>query len=320
MPRKVSSTDRNHPRPQRSTADKRAETPIPQALLLVQSRWRTDGLHTEQTIARMSETTNRFAGRLLATGATSFAGVTYGEVASFVGARTRAGTEPELATQHARRTAVRTLYKTLRLLGVSVGDPSLDLWLPPRGLLAARPLTDDEVMLCRASCQLGPHDTVRRRAVASALAEATAVSSEITTIRLSDLDDPDAPTSVALPGTRRHDPRTGQLSEWGRTCLRQHTLVSRLQPGADPLLAYGGAAPPGGAKAQASVCNAIRDVLDAAGLGDETDVRPASVRNWAGRRAYDTGIGIEQVATMLGCRSLDAAAEDIALSWRQVTK
>jgi integrase/recombinase XerC len=294
--------------------------PIPRALLLVQRRWRADGLHTDQTIARMSETVNRFASRLLSTGATSFAGVTYGEVASFVTARTRAGSEPELATQHARRTAVRTLYKTLRLLGMGVGDPSLDLWLPPRGMLAARPLSDDEVMLCRASCQLGPRDTARRRAVAWALAEATAVTSEITAIRLSDLDDPAAPASVRLPGTRRHDPRTGQLSEWGRACLRQHTPASRPLQANDPLLAYGGAAPPGGAKAQASVCNAIRDVLDAAGLGDETDVRPASVRNWAGRRAYDNGTPLEQIALMLGCRSLDTAAEDIALSWRQVTK
>ena len=45
-------------------------------------------------------------------------------------------------------------------------------------------------------------------------------------------------------------------------------------------------------------------------------MRPASLRNWAGRTAYDAGTPIEDVARLLGLRTLDAAAEDIALNWR----
>jgi hypothetical protein len=39
------------------------------------------------------------------------------------------------------------------------------------------------------------------------------------------------------------------------------------------LLCYSGSAPPGGSKAQAAACNALRNVLAAAGLGAEPDVR-----------------------------------------------
>ena len=156
------------------------------------------------------------------------------------------------------------------------------------------------------------------RTVAWALGEATAVSSEITTLTLAALDDAAAPRTVALPGTRRHDPRVGVLTEWGSRVIAAR-VAAQLAAGAErtTLLAYGGQAPPGGAKAQASVCNALRDVLDAAGLAAESDVRPSSLRHWAGRSAYDSGARIETVARLLGHRSLDAAAEDIALSWRE---
>ncbi|GIG27012.1 hypothetical protein [Cellulomonas denverensis] len=85
-----------------------------------------------------------------------------------------------MTTQHARRTVVRTLYKTLRRLDHPVGDPTLDLVLPPRGLRVARPMTDDKVTLARASAQAMPGRRGWMRATAWALGEAGAVSSEIT--------------------------------------------------------------------------------------------------------------------------------------------
>jgi integrase len=283
----------------------------------VLTRWAADGAHSEQTLARMGETVRRFAARLRAQDVPSFSTVTAGQARGFVLARTRAGEPPEVATQHARRTAVRTLYRTLRALAQNVGDPTLDLVLPPRGPLAARPLTEDEITLARASAQMTAGRSAGMRTVAWALGEATAVSSEITAVRLRDLDDPRSPSTVWLPGTRRHDPRTAALTVWGaRMIAARADLLRANDAGPDALLAYGGAAPPGGAKAQASVCNALRDVLDAAGLAAEPDVRPSSLRHWAGRRAYDTGLPVEAVARLLGHRSLDATAEDIALDWR----
>ncbi|WP_345502992.1 tyrosine-type recombinase/integrase [Pedococcus ginsenosidimutans] len=266
----------------------------------------------------MTETAQRFAGRLTAIGIGAFADVRPETAQAFVSARTIKGRPPELATRHARRTALRTLYRTLRSLRLADGDPTLDLDLPPRGELVARPLTDDEITLCRASAQLRPGRRASTRCVAWALGEATAVSSEITAITVADLDDPLNPTWVRLPGTRRHDPRTAALTHWGAAVIA-HRVRDLAGCGPQTLLAYGGRAPAGDAKAQASVCNALRHVLDAAGLAAEPDVRPASLRHWAGRTAHDTGTPIEGVARLLGHRSLDAAAEDIALTWRTPT-
>jgi integrase/recombinase XerC len=275
------------------------------------------GTHTDGTLARLTETTAAFARRLHAQGIGSFTQVTAADAAAFVGARTRQGAAPELATRHARRTALRTLFRTLRALGLHTSDPTLDLVLPPRGLLVARPLTDDEVGLCRASAQMGAGARSQMRAVAWALGEATALSSEVTMVRIRDVDDLDRPTDVQLPGTRDLDARRGELSAWGQRVLRRR-VTTLLENGAttDTLLCYAGAAPPGGAKAQASACNALRNVLAAAGLGAEPDVRPASLRHWAGRCLYDRGARIEQVARVLGHRSLDITAAHIGLDWR----
>ena len=283
----------------------------------VTAAWVGAGAHSEQTLTRMWETTQRFARRLQAEGVASFDEVRLHHARGFVHAPVAGGGKPEIATQHARRTAIRTFYRTLRSLGYPFPDPTLDLALPPRGLTAARPLTDDEVTLCRASAQIVAGRAAWVRVTAWALGEATAVSSEITGVRICDLDDAEHPTIVRLPGTTRHDPRTGTLTEWGQLVLARRLQQLSAQGAAETtLLAYGGAAPPGGAKAQASVCNALREVLIAAGLAGEADIRPSSLRHWAGRTAYDRGTPLPDVALLLGHRSLDATAEDIALTWR----
>jgi integrase/recombinase XerC len=210
------------------------------------------------------------------------------------------------------------LFRSLRELGAPVHDPTIDLNLPARTSRAARPLTDEEIVLGRAATRLANAGSASLlRAVSWALAEATAVTSEISAIRLSDLDDPHRPRYVDLPGTRRVDARLGELTDWGAAVVtRQVGLLRDRGLGTETLLTYRGKGTPGQHVAQAAVCNAISLVLDLAGLSREEDVRPASVRNWAARRCYDAGMPLERVARRLGARSLDAAAEDIALSWR----
>jgi integrase/recombinase XerC len=172
----------------------------------VATHWRQSGTHSDQTLDRMTETIHRFTDRLRAQEVAQFGEVTRRQAHGFITAPVSGGVPAEVATRHARRTAVRTLYRTLRGLGEPVGDPTLDIQLPPRGLLVARPLTDDEVTLCRARVQMTAQRSAPMRSVAWALGEATAISSEITTVRLVDVDDPRNPGWVRLPGTRRHDP------------------------------------------------------------------------------------------------------------------
>ena len=293
----------------------RAAVSTEQELRQVFSAWEVSRAHSSQTDARMSESLHRFAARLQAQGVRTFIAVTAEQAASFVHAPLPDGRYPEVNTQHARRTAVRALYRTLRQLGYPVGDPTLDLVLVPREARVARPLTSAEVLLCRATAQ-ATSGRAWIRAAAWALGESGAVSSEITRVRVCDLIDPANPEQVRLPGTRRARPRVVELTPWARQVLGRRLmslrLSGRLRPGA--LLAYEGAAPPGGAKAQAAACNALRNVMEAAGLANDPDVRPASLRHWVGRSAYDAGASLDEVAALLGHRSLDATAADIALA------
>lgn len=306
-----------------TTADRGAQTgtihdPIPLLLLQFQAHWSASGDFTEQTLARESETVARFVRRLAAQGVTDIGEVTAEHCRGFLTAPTIDGRSPELTTQHARRTALRMMFRTIRELGRDVGDPTLDLYLPPRTATTARPLTDEEVTLCRASTRLGQAGTSSlQRAVAWALGEATAVSSEISAIRAGDVDDPTAPQWVRLPGTRRHDPRLGQLTGWGSVIVaRQLRILRERHCGPATLLTYRGAGTPGQASAQAAVCNALGSVLTLAGLAEEPDLRPGSLRNWAGRALYDAGLPIEQVARRMGTRSLDTVVTDLAITWR----
>src|SRR5439155_2516265 len=100
-----------------------------------------------------------------------------------------------------------------RQLGVYDGDPTIDLVLPPRSFLAVRPLTDDEIVVCRSfSLQTL---TATRQPAAWALAEATARTSEIPHIVVSDLDL--ANRRVWIHGSSKAEARWGLLSDWGAT-------------------------------------------------------------------------------------------------------
>jgi integrase/recombinase XerC len=295
-----------------------AALPVRGAVDAALAAWDSDAGFTEQTRIRASETLDRFARRLVATGVGAVEDITPAACRDFIDARTTEGRPPELATRHARRVALRMWFRTLRDLDLADGDPTLDIELPPRSSLPARPLTDDEMLLCRAAARLGQAGgTSLQRAVALALGEATAVSSEISTIRIHHVDDLKSPRWVRLPGTRRHDPRLGELSDWGSVIVARQIKVLRDKGLPKPtLLTYRGKGTPGQHVAQAATCNALGEILRTVGLSEQSDVRPASIRNWAGRHLYDQGMPLERVALRMGARKLDQAAEDIALDWR----
>jgi integrase len=214
---------------------------------------------------------------------------------------------PSVATSHLRRSAVRLLFRLLREASAVEHDPTLDVLLPPRSSLAARPLSDDEIALGRSFSSRTLGET--RQPAAWALAEATARTSELSAIRNRDVDLDKA--RVWIPGSTKTDPRWGQLTGWGVETLARR--IASLGASPDAALIYDAAG--SGESRQASACAAISETLRRAGLAGEPDVRPVSVAAWAGARVLEqTGL-IELAARVLGMRSLDRAARLVGWNW-----
>lgn len=240
-------------------------------------------------------------------GLCSLGDVTSDVARSFVTAATGTGQTPSASTMHWRRTALRLLFRAARRQGLVDGDPTLDLSLPPRSSLGTRPLTDDEVTLCRSAAQWSLAGS--RRAAVWALAEATCRSSELPNISGDDIDLGSG--RVWIAGGKATQPRTGRLTEWG--LLQVRARLDELEAPSLPIV-YSGRSPSGAG--QVSGAAAIVDVLTRAGLHQEPDVRPGSVAAWAGRRVLEETGRIEVAAEALGVRSLDQAARIVGWDWR----
>src|SRR5438105_6099494 len=268
---------------------------------------------TDQTTSRMAELLVRFTIFLekgLRLGSVEDITAEHASRFVFAGISKPVGPQrPSMATMHLRRSALRLYFRTLRQIGIAVGDPTQDLVLPARSCLAVRPLTDDEIVVCRSfSLQTL---TATRQPAAWALAEATARTSEIPHIVVSDLDFTNR--RVWIHGSSKAEARWGALSEWGATQLARRVGSLKNVPGEDPAVAYEGRGSE--ESAQASSCIAIAETLTRAGIGREPDVRPGSVVAWAGRRIFEETGSIEEVARRLGIRSLDRAARFIGWGW-----
>lgn len=221
---------------------------------------------------------------------------------AFVRAPTGDG-PPSVREQHTRRGGIRLLFRVARASGVEVGDPTLDVSLPRRPVSRARPLTDDEITLCRACTAWSLTDS--RHATCWALAEATCRTGELPFIRREDIDLENR--RVWLHGGRRTAPRWGHLSDWG---IEQ---FERRSPELGDALVYAGAQASEGGRVSSSL--AILDVLRRAGLGEDADVRPSSVTAWAGQQVLAATGRIDVVAKRLGLKSLDRAASFISWDW-----
>jgi integrase/recombinase XerC len=235
--------------------------------------------------------------------------ITADHARAFVASAKADGTRPAVAWMHVRRGAVRLLFKEARRMGLTTIDPTLDIALAPRSVLSTRPLTDDEVELCRAYAIDSLSDL--RRPICWALAEATGRTAEIHRVRLGDIDMDGR--RVYLHGDPRAVPRWAPLTEWGaaqvgrgvRAAGRRPDRERRLVP-----LSDGATAP------RASVSTAVIRTLKAAGLHDEPDVRPRSVVAWAGAHVMAGGARIEDAALLMGCRTLDQTAAMVGFDWR----
>jgi integrase/recombinase XerC len=274
--------------------------------LVRELRWHT--ALSDQSERRLLDVIGRFLRYVDRAGIDSLGDVSPDLARGFVLARSgRTNVAPSVATSHLRRSAVRLLFRVLRQLSVVEHDPTLDLVLPPRSSLPARPLTDDEIALGRSYSLHSIIET--RRPAAWALAEASARTSEIPNVCVRDLDLDIG--RVWLGGGTKVEPRWASLTTWGASALERRLETVWSDP--DTPLVYEGR---GSLESrQASACDAIGETLRRAGLADEPDVRPLSVTAWAGRRVLDETGRIDAVARALGIRSLDRAASLIGWDW-----
>lgn len=262
-----------------------------------------------QSQAKFLDLLDRFENFLSAgQGVASLAEVTRAHVEHFTNAPAGdAPIEPAAATMHLRRSAVRLLFRLAREWGLEVGDPTLDVVLPARAPQQVRPLTDAEIVVCRAASL---HTLIETRLPAAwALAEATARTSELPSILTSAVDLPSG--TVWILGSSKTQPRRGSLSTWGIQQLSRRLERLASEGTEDASVIYEGDRC--GASGQASASAAIAWTLRRAGLTADPAVRPASVAAWAGRRLMDEGLALEEVARRLGIRSLDRTASFIGL-------
>jgi hypothetical protein len=240
-------------------------------------------------------------------GVTSLEDVTPEMGAGFVNAPGPEGVPASVSLRHLRRLAIRLLFRSARSFGLVIGDPTLDMVLPPRSVLSTRPLVDDEVLICRGAAHWSLEAT--RRAAAWALAEATCRTAELPFISVADVDLEQS--RVWIHGGRRPAERWGTLDAWGVEQVARRLAAVGEDPAAR--IVYSGNDQRGAG--QVAACTAIQDVLVRAGLGGEPDVRAASVAAWAGRRILKETGRIDVVAHRLGLKSLDRAARIIAWDW-----
>ncbi len=272
---------------------------------LVKTRLADQGTLAPISLIRVSDLIDGFASFLAASGVKDVADITESQVASFVESLTRSGSEPSLATMHLRRSALRIFFREAKALRTLSTDLTRDIALPSRSYRDLRPLTDKEVGRCRSFAEgfLGAH----LHAVAWALAEATARVPELGTVRPQDVDLEEG--RVWIAGSSNTQPRWATLSDWGIDQLERH-LSAKPQPHQDRATLLPGKG------SRSSTHEFVASTLRQASLAREPGVRANSVPAWRGAKELADGASIDEVAVLLGMRSLDRAATFIGFDWR----
>jgi integrase len=283
-----------------------AKAPDPADLAsLVKERLVAEGSMAPVSLIRVSDLLDGFARFLSASGVKRAIEIKEAHLVAFVRSLTKSGSEPSLATMHLRRSALRILFREAKALGILSIDPTQALVLPPRSYRDLRPLTDKEVDRCRSSAEGMIGDA--RYAIAWGLAEATARVAELGTIRRCDVDIKS--NRVWITGSSNTEARCVELTNWGSEQL-DALMSAKPGPTAARPLDVPGRGP------RSAVHELIASTLRRAGLATQPGVRPNSVAAWRGAKELETGASIDEVALLLGMRSLDRAAAFIGFDWR----
>jgi len=119
---------------------------------------------------------------------------------------------------------------------------------------------------------------------------------------------------VHTSGGAKTAPRWVSLTAWGLVQLRRRIEDLEAHGPEVPLIC---ADRGGRTRARANAYASVRASLVRSGLGDEPGICPSSIVAWRGVSAMRAGASIEQVARMLGIRSLDRTASFIGWDWAE---
>jgi integrase len=282
-----------------------AALPVAYLARIVRQRLADQGALAPVSLIRVSELIQGFANFLTASEVEAAAAISEAHACAFVRSLTRSGSEPSLATMHFRRSALRIFFRETKALGVLPMDLTSDIALPPRSYRDLRPLTDEEVGRGRSFAEGALGDP--RYATAWALAEATARLPELGAVRRQDVDLEGG--RVWITGSSKTRPRWSTLTSWGIDQLERHVSAKPKPPRDHPLLLPG-------TGSRSSVHEFVASTLRHAGLSRKPGVRASSIPAWRGAKELANGASIDEVAVLLGMRSLDRVAAFIGFDWR----
>lgn len=208
-----------------------------------------------------------------------------------------------------RYTTIRVLETLDQVKGEPIEWPKG--WAPEDPNQRERILQDTEIGLVRlisttSAAKTGP----------IAALDAGAISGELGLLRGTDLVKLDkGGYEITAPGTERASSfgytvaaaRTLAINSWATS--RLNILADATEPG-DLLFYDGSATTPN--KIQSSILMNVSNTLWRAGLSQDPTVRPLSIRNTAGWRAYKKG-GLEEAAKFLGHDNYTSVAKKIGL-------
>jgi integrase/recombinase XerC len=146
-----------------------------------------------------------------------------------------------------------------------------------------------------------------RYAAAWALAEATARVAELGAIKPRDVDIKGG--CVWITGSSNTEARWAELTDWGSGQLEALLSAEPMSTTDRPLLVPGKGS-------RSTVHELIASTLRRAGLANQPGIRPNSVPAWRGAKELADGASIDEVALLLGMRSLDRTASFIGFDWR----
>jgi len=213
--------------------------------------------------------------------------------------------KPGSSTKRNRLASLRRAYKTSRIIGYELIDPTIDVLVVFDHAINTNYCTDDDIEKLRNATPVELFKTTY--ASIWALAEAGATNSEIKDVRVCDVNLEEG--VVHLAGNARVDERINTLTELGLNVLAQR--IRGLNP-TDYLILN----TEGGKCSEATISQIFRHITSYANVGSK-GFNINSVRAWRARKIFDETGRIQDAARFLGNRSLDSTALLIGLEWRE---